>query len=309
MPAPAAFLRPWLSSLQPGPAAQAGPVTLIPLLGPDRSPAITTLGAHRGAEQVDVREVSESGVVARVLVVNGSLLPLLLLDGEELVGAKQNRVVNASTLVGAGVSLEVPVSCCERGRWRNISRGFRSEGRSMPWSLKAQKHSRVTSSLLNHRGFDADQGALWRDVDTYLTDRNVRSRSDALSDAFDADREEIDRLRRQLLHDGPLPNQVGVAFALRGKLLGLEIFGSNELYAQAHERLLHACLTEALGVESGPSEHLADPIDLVMAVLTEPSTSQPSSGLGEDHRFEGRRGSGFLLSWREAPIHAGVFAR
>ena len=46
-------------------------------------------------------------------VINGADRPVLLLDGEELVGAKQNRVLNTSVLVAKGARLDIPVSCVE----------------------------------------------------------------------------------------------------------------------------------------------------------------------------------------------------
>src|SRR5262245_51902255 len=51
--------------------------------------------------QFHVTEVSDGGVVPRLLVLNETDSPVLLLDGEELVGAKQNRVVNLSLMVAA----------------------------------------------------------------------------------------------------------------------------------------------------------------------------------------------------------------
>ncbi len=53
------------------------------------------------------------------LVVENPLAErVLLYDGEELVGAKQNRILNVSVLVEAKSTLTIPVSCVEQGRWR-----------------------------------------------------------------------------------------------------------------------------------------------------------------------------------------------
>jgi hypothetical protein len=38
-------------------------------------------------------------------------------DGEQLVGAKQNRILNMTVLVAAETEVTIPVSCVERGRW------------------------------------------------------------------------------------------------------------------------------------------------------------------------------------------------
>ena len=64
-----------------------------------------------------VTEVSDSGSVPELLLRNGGGKPVLLLDGEELVGAKQNRVLNLTILAPAGKDLRIPVSCVEAGRW------------------------------------------------------------------------------------------------------------------------------------------------------------------------------------------------
>lgn len=53
---------------------------------------------------------------------NRGLDPAFLLDGEELVGAKQNRILNLSILVPGQTSLEIPVSCVEQSRWSRLYR-------------------------------------------------------------------------------------------------------------------------------------------------------------------------------------------
>ena len=51
---------------------------------------------------------------------NNSDLPVLLLDGEELAGAKQNRVLNSTILVKEKSELIIPVSCTEQGGCQDI---------------------------------------------------------------------------------------------------------------------------------------------------------------------------------------------
>ena len=50
--------------------------------------------------------------------------PVLLVDGEELIGAKQNRVLNLSILIPAKQRCVIPICCVEAGRWRAASREF-----------------------------------------------------------------------------------------------------------------------------------------------------------------------------------------
>ena len=68
-----------------------------------------------------ITETSDAGSVPELAVVNPLADNVLLYDGEELVGAKQNRILNVSVLVGAGAKLPIPVSCVEQGRWARSS--------------------------------------------------------------------------------------------------------------------------------------------------------------------------------------------
>ena len=71
-----------------------------------------------------VREVGEAGLVPELLVENPLAEDVLLYDGEELLGAKQNRILNVTVLVGGGSKLPIPVSCVEEGRWAARSASF-----------------------------------------------------------------------------------------------------------------------------------------------------------------------------------------
>jgi len=81
-----------------------------------------------------VEKLSELDLILDQLkaVVDYTGASILILDGEELVGAKQNRVVNTTLLIAAASSTVIPVSCVEQGRWDYDSPDFRSELRMMP---------------------------------------------------------------------------------------------------------------------------------------------------------------------------------
>src|SRR5512147_1084625 len=85
-----------------------------------------TLDEAMKAEELVVKEISQSGSVPNLAVQNTGKLPVLIVIGEELIGAKQNRVLNTSLLIPAESELEIPVSCVERGRWHYTSDTFGS---------------------------------------------------------------------------------------------------------------------------------------------------------------------------------------
>ena len=73
---------------------------------------------------LEVTEISEGGSVPNLRVSNKSVTDnILLLDGEELQGAKQNRALNTTILAGASTEIVVPVSCTERAA-RAIRKAF-----------------------------------------------------------------------------------------------------------------------------------------------------------------------------------------
>ena len=88
------------------------------------------------------REVDEAGTVPELVVENPLAERVLLYDGEELVGAKQNRILNVSVLVEAKSKLRIPVSCVEQGRWSRVSRHFGSGRTSRTRSCGAARPRR-----------------------------------------------------------------------------------------------------------------------------------------------------------------------
>ena len=65
---------------------------------------------------MEVTEVSQGGSVPDLRLINKSANKLLAVDGEELIGAKQNRIVNATFLIAANTEIIIPVSGVEQGR-------------------------------------------------------------------------------------------------------------------------------------------------------------------------------------------------
>ena len=94
-------------------------------------------------------------------MANGTDRPLLLLDGEELIGAKQNRILNTTVLVAAHTEVTIPVSCVEQGRWGYRGRQLRPGDASLYASLRARKVAWVSQSIRAGQGHTADQGEVW----------------------------------------------------------------------------------------------------------------------------------------------------
>jgi len=136
-----------LDELTIGPARTFGGLTVFPLVAPrpatgDRP--YRTLDEAIADGTARVTEVSNAGSVPELSFVNEGDQPVLLLDGEELAGAKQNRILNLTILCPAKKSIVIPVSCVEAGRWRHVSASLKPEQHVMYSTARSKKAARVS---------------------------------------------------------------------------------------------------------------------------------------------------------------------
>ena len=332
-----------LAPLVPGPSHTVGRLTLTPLTGHSSEVRFTSLATPGIADLLEVRELDEAGRVRSLLVDNRSPFPAFLLDGEEILGGKQSRVVNSSILVAPGAETVIPVSCCEAGRWARSGDGrFRSDHRAMPSSMRSSKSSRVSASLRRTGTHDGNQRAVWADIEEYSARRGVRSPTSAMGEVFEADREELEQLIAQV---DPLPDQVGVIAHIGDRLLAVEVLASAGLYAEVHRKLLHSFGAEALlrTARRGRSAVRHPRTDRILAVLEAngvppdviaqveeaaevarpptagralrfarrvlegEATTHDTAGLGADIRVTSPRGQATALVHEERLIHLSVF--
>jgi ARG and Rhodanese-Phosphatase-superfamily-associated Protein domain len=106
-----------IKTLQPDHAQGENGLRLVPILGSSHEEPAYRLLEDEILDSVVVTEINESGSVPELRVTNALDERVLLIDGQELIGAKQNRILNTDVLVSAKKSLNLPVSCVEQGRW------------------------------------------------------------------------------------------------------------------------------------------------------------------------------------------------
>ncbi len=192
-------------------------VTMVPLFAETDIPAsYLTLDEALARSLARVTEVSEGGSVPELWFENYSDKPVLLVDGEELVGARQNRIVNLTILVGPLKKIRIPVSCVERGRWAYVSQEFRSADRTLYASARAAKIHQVSQNLRHHGSCQADQRAIWQDIAAKSSRMRARSRTEAMSDLYEQRRRGVDAYRTSLQ---PEPKQVGVSLPSADSLM------------------------------------------------------------------------------------------
>ncbi|SHF18514.1 hypothetical protein SAMN02745218_01634 [Desulfofundulus australicus DSM 11792] len=284
-------------------------LTVFPLMGTQfQEPGYLLLGEALAYGLLEVREVSEAGSVNEVLVINKGDLPVLLMDGEILTGAKQNRVVNASILVAAHVALKIPVSCVEQGRWRYVAEKFTESRRFSYARLRAQKSAQVAESLQAFGAFSADQGAIWDEVERKQREMGAASPTGAVNSVYESHEE---KLKKYCAAFSPLEGQVGAAVFINGRFVCLDAFDSpvtlHKLYTKMIESYALDALEQAGRDKKEPEKKTAE--RLLEKIAAARVARYPSVGLGEDLRIktEGLVGSCLALDGRV--IHLAIFAR
>ncbi len=206
-------------------------------------PEYVTLKEALSAGVLTVTEVSEGGSVPNLSVENRGRIAVLLLDGEELSGAKQNRILNTTILVPAGAKLTVPVSCTEHGRWSYVAKDFGESGNIMERSGRGMNMREVHANLAVSKEYRADQGQVWERVAHLADDAGVRPSTGAMRDVFESRRDSLeDYIKNFRLVDG----QRGMLVLLAGRAVGFDYVSRPGAFAGLFPKLLKSYAMEAL---------------------------------------------------------------
>lgn len=234
----------YLGSLQLGDVQQFKNLAMAPVVSDyDDGLGYITLGEALGVGSIEIREVSEGGSVPELRVVNRAGKMVLILDGEELVGAKQNRIVNTTILVTAGVEIVIPVSCVEQGRWNYKSDVFSSKQRVMSPSIRQVKARDVHASLRSTGQYRSDQSAIWEEVEGLVSRRGAVSESMDMDLVFD---KEAPAIKEYLEGLGLVDRQVGAVFLVNSKVVGMDAFGNSATFSRVFKNLLESYALDAV---------------------------------------------------------------
>ena len=258
---------------------------------------------------IEVVEVDEAGDVPNLKVINKSERMVLILDGEELVGAKQNRIVNTTILIPGKTTIVIPVSCVEQGRWRYDTPKFRSEERVMAPRMRAEKAKHVHRSLKQSEHFVANQGAIWGRIGQIAQRRGVVSQTLAMSEIYEKDRSSI---KEYAEHFKLIDGQVGAVFMINGEVVGLDTFGKAESFSKVFNKLVESYALDAIDWFEPKKEYKALRSNVTKFLKSSQKCSveiHEGVGLGTDCRLESDKVTGFALAMDEKILHLSVFAR
>jgi hypothetical protein len=252
------------------------------------------------------------------MVANKGEVAVLLLDGEEVRGAKQNRILNTTILVGPKSTIKVPVSCVEHGRWSYQERELKESGNVMHREMRAKNVQRVNASLASVQQFRSDQGEIWDDVAHMAREMAVPTSTGAMRDVYQAKGADLDGYVKSY---GLAPGQKGVLVFLDGRPAGLDFISRETAFTGLFPKLIRSYAMEAMllaerrkagrGVGDANKAVAKPTAEEARAFLKKAAGADEkkyeSVGLGWAYRYAGPEVVGSALAFNDSVVHMAFF--
>lgn len=272
-------------------------IAIIPLKTERKYIDILTLKKGLELGLAEVKECDHSQVNT-LIVKNYAVTPLLLIDGEEVVGGDQNRIVNATILIDPQSSKKIPVSCTEKGRWAYKTE-FKQSNYIANYNTRRAKEyaSRENSSY---------QDIIWSSIDELENENSFASPTSAMEESYENLRANHNKLIKEF---EILPEQNGVLIIVNGEIKGFEVFLNSEIYKEFHKKILKSYLIDTK-IEN---KTFTINIDAAQAVIDNALNSEfeekQCNGREEAFEFENDEGLGTLYTYQDQIIHLSYFKK
>jgi hypothetical protein len=215
------------------------------------SVVVTEQGSLRGLVRDGRQSRSSEAEVNRLVLINNSDQPLLLLAGEIVTGGKQDRVIGADRLVPAKSGpIDLSVFCVEPGRWVAQGEHFGSMKFQMAQpsvrvpAMAARNQQQVWSSVAAARnstalmlGGQADRLPQTSSYASTMAAPQVQAKIDDVVGSYND-------VLRELRKSGAK----GIVVAIHGNLVWADIFASDDLLARYWQKLIRSYAAESLTV-------------------------------------------------------------
>ncbi len=191
---------------------------------------------------------------------------LLIIQGEEIVGARQNRIFATSMVLPRGRE-RVPVYCVEEGRWSGAEAELRPSGYiAFP----------TVRSIISSERPDT-QSTVWKEISRKQSTLKVQSVTRAMTESFRQREEELN----YYMDYEPLPDQIGFAVFSNLRFLGLDIFANPYVFRAFLGKLLLSYGLDALEDRMKSGEGRSPSPKQLMDVLEKtPLKEKKNPGMG-----------------------------
>ena len=279
---------------------------VVPILTKE-VPELQVLETLESALRVGVARITETGLAGEVpflLLKNTGDRPIIILDGEEVVGGKQNRIINTTLVILARMSVKIPVSCIQAGRWQHQRAYFDSAGSLFRARSRAVQKATVSASVRESGGFRSDQSAVWDEVSETLGELGVQS---STSDFLEARERVSHKLEEFVEAIRPIKNQVGSIFINAQGILGLEMLGTPVLFSQVCKKVIQSFAFEVLSEPELNGASIEAARRWWDKILKSRVTGHTSPGAGVDIRIGAEDLIGSGLIWNGVLVHFSCF--
>ncbi len=195
---------------------------------------LTTIEETINAGDAEFREL-DTPDVNEILFINRGNSPVLMLDGDEITGALQNRIISRSDISEPNSTRRISVICAEEDRWGEIG-GFKTGYCSYPGLRALLTKSRQTKTDI--------QKAIWKEIQRKMTVTKTRSATSSMHDIFENLAEEINRYIedfQSLNH-----NAIGLIGTTGNRILGCDMFQNPKIYQKCENKLIRSYALDAI---------------------------------------------------------------
>ena len=246
---------------------------------------------------VEVKECEKS-TVNTIMVTNNAVTPLILIDGEEILGANQNRIVNNTLLIGPKRTQAISVSCTEHGRWKHTS-DFRQSNYIANFNTRRVKEY----AKRNHGNA---QNAIWDSIESLEVENSFKSPTNAMSESYDNLKIDHDEFLKAF---EIVDRQCGVLVIQNGEIKGFEIFYNSQIYKEYHEKVLRSYLID----NKVENTTFSINIDGIKSFMDDANylafDKKKSEGMEVKFEFENDNGLGNLYTYDGEILHFSYFSK
>jgi len=212
-------------------------------------------------KKVVITEKGNGGEVNSLTIENKSKDTIIINCGEVIKGGQQDRVINTDMVLYPNSGKKnLPVFCVEAGRWspRNESVRSGNNQQSVGSSMATLKSETVTFNGYANYGAmdlrkvvakDSNQSKVWSKVEE-INAKNNTTNSTSTYTALDRSKEYNQKMNKYISFFTPLLKEqkdlVGVIVVTGNKVIGADIFATNDLFMQNLDALLHSYATDAI---------------------------------------------------------------
>ncbi|MCY4143641.1 MAG: hypothetical protein OXG08_08155 [Gammaproteobacteria bacterium] len=212
----------------------------------------------------EIEELDGGASVSNILFRNKAGEQALLFEGEEFLGAMQNRILNVTVLVSPKTEQKLPVSCVEAGRWHHEhadrkKQRFTVANRMHYARGRALGNRAVSMNLASSNEYRSDQSGIWSDIDEKSSRMNARSPSAASDALYVSSEDRINEYVKSFKHH---PKQVGSVFLIDGHVTGMELFASESTHNKVINKLLRSYALDAVDSALPQSDKVTSDSDM-----------------------------------------------